>query len=560
MPAQTRFPVLASVALGACLLSLGGAAIAPAGAAPARPVVSGTLVGGAGMRVLAIAPSGSTTTATVASSGRFQIRLGKLAKGTTLQLIRRDGRYLGPVVLNAKRGVAVVGLSGRPGRLGRLVLRRAHARVAGATPARLVDPTRTARADATGRPLGAGRLGVVARAGKAAGQSFAASSVGRATQDGDGRPALAGADGDGDGLPNAIDADDNGNLVLDSFDPTTRQPSAGLFSTLYTSFTDALNVNATGVSVADIDRLVAGENFSNLVFYYPEEDVEGTVRGAHVDCGRLSYCRPGDGTAILGGLSESSPDLPRGGRWVDYRPDGSVFPNLERLSSFDGRGVRAAGIQPRATTAQIRPGDTYDVVFDTNRGAVHVPTTLSAYFVTTPAITAYSSGAAATSLSYPIDRNAPGASQSNPIVLSSDELALTFWRPQRSAIAGVDSGSFVDIGGLHYGVVATTPDGRREIGCRGFYSDLSPTLAEPSGSREGEEGTAALFPLTDRATDAAPDPGRTLSFTLDVAGCLAAAGADPSGTTVNLSLQATGESRPGGADRAAQNLSVRLPE
>ena len=50
----------------------------------------------------------------------------------------------------------------------------------------------------------------------------------------------------------------------------------------------------------------------------------------------------------------------------------------------------------------------------------------------------------------------------------------------------------------------------------------------------------------------------TLSFTLDVAGCYAAAGAATPGGTVALTLTAAGESRPGGMDRGAQMVYVRF--
>jgi hypothetical protein len=50
-----------------------------------------------------------------------------------------------------------------------------------------------------------------------------------------------------------------------------------------------------------------------------------------------------------------------------------------------------------------------------------------------------------------------------------------------------------------------------------------------------------------------------LSFTLDVAGCVRAAGADPTGQTIRLSLSAASLPREGGADRAVQMVSVRLP-
>ena len=151
----------------------------------------------------------------------------------------------------------------------------------------------------------------------------------------------------------------------------------------------------------------------------------------------------------------------------------------------------------------------------------------------------------------------PGESSGNPIVLESERLTLTFWRPQRLSIPGVDRGTFTDMGHLHYGVV---PGGLpQEVSCAGSYANLSPTLtAEPSTGVFPSQG-AELFPLADSADDAAPDPARTLSFTVDLGACLRAGRIDPAGRTVELTLTAAGEARSGGQDRGAQNIAVRLP-
>jgi hypothetical protein len=97
----------------------------------------------------------------------------------------------------------------------------------------------------------------------------------------------------------------------------------------------------------------------------------------------------------------------------------------------------------------------------------------------------------------------------------------------------------------------------QEFGCGpGAYSALSPTL-HPAGSSDNKG--AALWPLLDTADDAAPDPSRKLSFTLDLGGCLRSHGIDPAGKLLNLPLTAVGEARPGGMDRAAQSIWVCLP-
>jgi hypothetical protein len=257
-----------------------------------------------------------------------------------------------------------------------------------------------------------------------------------------------------------------------------------------------------------------------------------------VDCFALVYCRRGNGTAVLGGVSESSPTLPRGSLWTDYDPDGSGYPNLERIDQ-GGRAAFVAGVQPRVTTRQIAPGDTYNVVFRTGAGTVTVPTTLSSYFVTTPVLTNHSGP--------------------EPIALASEQFSATFWRPQRAAIPGAESGDFTDMGHLHYGVTIGGQGISREFSCAGHYSGLSSTLRAESSTGVFTEEGAKLFPLVDSAEDARPDPARTLSFTVDVGACLRGAGLSSTGREVTLTLTAASEQRPGGQDRAAQMVRVRLP-
>src|SRR5439155_26355558 len=91
----------------------------------------------------------------------------------------------------------------------------------------------------------------------------------------------------------------------------------------------------------------------------------------------------------------------------------------------------------------------------------------------------------------------------------------------------------------------------------GYYSGLSSTLTAVSGG--SPDFALQLFPLQDTADDGPPDGSRSLSFTLDLGGCLRAAGVDPAGLTLVLDVTATGESRPGGVDRTAQFLHVTMP-
>jgi hypothetical protein len=248
-------------------------------------------------------------------------------------------------------------------------------------------------------------------------------------------------------------------------------------------------------------------------------------------------------------LSESGPSLPRDTPWVAFNTDGSGLPNLENMRPH----VWAMGMQPRVPTASIHPGDTFAVNFRMAGGAVvTVPTSLSAYFVTTPAIKSWTDGTTSTDISYPVTD--PAASV---LAAPSGSIGLTYWRPQRAAIAGSGETGFVDMGKLHYGITTSMPGVPGEIGCGGFYTGRSADLANDYVAGTTDP-TKKLYSLRDTSSDAAPDSSRTLSFTLDLAGCIRAAGGDPTGQKVMVTLGAASEGRPGGMDRAAQMFEVQF--
>jgi hypothetical protein len=547
-----RFRHGARLCLAVLTAGAGLAAGTTASAAAPGMRISGSLKGASGMTLFALSPSGTAVQQKIGGSGRFALTVPR-GGGVTLQLVTAGGRYYGPVVLASKKGKAYSALaSAKSVKLGALRLRSGFAAPRKPLALTLVDHTRTLVADRNGRPLGVGKLGLVKMPGLRT-SSLRQLSAG-------GPPSDPGADSDADGLPDAFDMDANGNGIVDSYDAAARSPSSGLFSTLFLGFGQALNVNAAGVTRAQIDAAVSGEGMFNMIFFFDDGQFKGeglSVTGAHVDCGTLVYCHRGDGTAVMGGLSESSPSTPRNVPWASFTPDGSGLPNLDHITSHDGHQVWATSIQPHVGTDRLRPGDAYDVVFDTSSGERHVPTVLAPYFVTTPAIASYAVGtAAAQAVSYPPAAGTPGSSRDTPIQLDAGgRLTLTLWRPQRLAVPGAETGDFIDMGHLHYGVSGTTPAGDREVACGGHYSGLSSSLSEtPSSGNFGD----SLFPLVDSGADSAPSVADTLSFTLDIAGCYAAVGAATPGGTLALTLTAAGESRPGGMDRGAQNFYVRF--
>jgi hypothetical protein len=541
--------------------ALGATTLPAARAAGFR--VGGKVPGGEGYTVLLLAQDGRVRSARLGADGKFTFAgvPRDIVRGATLQLVDPAGRYFGPVVLAHRRRTATVytALAGRDAggriKVGPIALRSGYG-VATRRRA-LVDRSRPAAADHNGQPAGAGRSGLVPVA-----LPGAVSGVARAPDE---SATTTGADLDGDGIPNAADVDDDGDLNLDGTDGDSAGTSArhNPFTTLFLSLPQTLNVNVGGVTRAAIDAVIGGENLFNLIFFLSLPPGSGSTTGAHVICGAsLAYCRStadGGGTAVLTGVVESDPAI-LGGLWTDYDADGSGYPNLEPIGT-PPNPVWVAGVQPRVGTGAFRPGDVYQVEF-VNEGTVvsSLSLSLAPYFVTVPAVVAYDAGGGEVAVDYS-DPGVPGGTPANPIALSAaGTLRLTLWRPQRLAIEGVEPGEYVDMGRLHYGVIVGGVP--REFTCAGMYSDLSPTLAEDpdglgaGGSEEAGQG-ANLWPLTDAAADAVPDPARTLAFTVDLAACLARA-AVPAGT-YPLSLTAAGESLSGGANRAAQIFYVTIP-
>ena len=175
------------------------ACLALAAPAAADTVVRGTIKGARGYTLNGTAASGQVVSQRVGASGKFTLRFkGRAGRGATLHLIRPGGRYLGPVVLSGEKRKAFLGLSGKSVDLGRIKLRRGYATPVKRVKGRAVGASAT-RADRHGRPLGAGKLGLVARA------------VARVSQSGRGGGGAQGADPDRDGVASAYDVDDDGD-------------------------------------------------------------------------------------------------------------------------------------------------------------------------------------------------------------------------------------------------------------------------------------------------------------------------------------------------------------
>src|SRR5450830_1613488 len=163
-------------------------------AAPAlAATVSGGVKSGKGYQVLLVQANGTTRTAKITkSTGVFSLS-GVRLSNASLQLVKADGSFYGPIVLKAAASKAFTFIKGTANlRVGTATLRGGYALLE-------VSPT--------------GRY-----------QTLAAYTAEPGGLNG------PGADLDLDGVVNAFDIDDNGNLILDNVDRTGRgstRPRAG---------------------------------------------------------------------------------------------------------------------------------------------------------------------------------------------------------------------------------------------------------------------------------------------------------------------------------------------
>jgi hypothetical protein len=522
-----------------------------AGGAPdaqASTVVEGQLGGGGRYIVVGVTRKGTGPSARARRDGSFRLRFpGRSARGATIHLIKPRGAYYGPVVLRRSRRGAYAALSGDSAKLGRIRLRRGYAAPRRQPKAALVSTKRFIRLR-RGKPVGAGRLGLV---DLRRGRRVARTSAAQPPPDGPAPPSTPslGVDSDRDGLTNNYDVDDDGDAVLDSLDPDTGPPQNQLgmvFTNLKVSLERSQNANGATVNDDAIDRLLEGDLVVTMVvnplFALPGQ----RIASVNVDCFQLAYCAKGNGTGTVN-TPPDRPGPPEGSRWTEYDPDRDGYPNLVpgREDTFE------ISVLPHAGQRAITPQDALNFQIETESTSTIFSSTVGPYFVTTPGIASLDDGAATHRISYPPKPGDPGTNRSedappgvdNAIKLQGSKLTLSFWRPQRPALPG-EAGEYRDMGGLGYFIYS--PGGTEACKAED-YSALSSTLSVTS------DGFYTL--LHDAAGDAAPDPDRRLSFSVDLAQCAAREGVDVRGQVLEFGLEARA---PNGAN-AAQSIWVKFP-
>jgi hypothetical protein len=260
----------------------------------------------------------------------------------------------------------------------------------------------------------------------------------------------------------------------------------------------------------------------------------------------VPYCTGPGATALL--RTDALREL-EGSPWSGYDPDGDGLPNLARLEG-DARMPFYVGVRPKVTRADLRPGDTIMFNMKSGAGQESLPVLLPFFFVTVPALKEYGSGLAAGQISYPAASETPGSRPDNPIVLDDASLTLTFWKPQREAIEGAESGAYIDIGHLEYKLSMFASGSQEVIWCQpGDFSNLSSTL-EPRTTPMGYASAK------DTADDVPYEEGHPLSLTVNVQQCLARHGVGGPGQRFGIDINADSQA----GDQTSQTVYFQLKE
>jgi hypothetical protein len=550
------------VSAGAALLLTLVILCAAAGSAAAA-TVSGVLKNGKGFRVVLVQANGTAKKATISKqSGAFAIRGVKLA-GASLQLVRGDGSYFGPIVLKTSATKAFCTIKGAASlKVGKATLKSSYALVKTVPSGRFdMRPAYTAKA-VRGRPVGAGKLGRVTT-GEPSGLRG------------------PGADLDRDGIVGAFDIDDNGNLILDNVDrtgrgsgrplaqrsaagPTAAAPSASLLGgsrddppppppgpkpppgpqpdqefRMFSNFklTNQTSINVSIPGLVNVDELIARE-------------VPRTVSLATQVIGGSQATLDGLGNSYLQPHTLAGVTYPQ----VNFAPPTYTGTSLN-ISKLD----MDAQISPGALPSEIGPGDSF---IQTAPDGVSYPGMLNFVFNTAPALKSYqfNTDAAPTEMVYDGSGVAwPGMTPGTRLVVpaGATSIALTWWRPQRKAGPGEtgNADGWVDIGGLGYNADIPNAAQASEGGpflsgthnARGAYSNAA-SNGVPIATTSTDES------VIDPATDAPANPANTLSFTVSFPAAFSEWATFGSGTVFDFDIQARSEY----GDNAARKLCFVL--
>ena len=133
---------------------------------------------------------------------------------------------------------------------------------------------------------------------------------------------------------------------------TAKTDTAGLFSDVQVMMARSVNANAGAISTALVDAFV--KNNTSLNFYLDPSYARGAaISSVDVDCGALSYCRPGDGTATMGD-GGNSPTGVQDQLWTSLDVNHDGFPDVP----VNQNGDSSRGPSTRSRSSRTPPPPT----------------------------------------------------------------------------------------------------------------------------------------------------------------------------------------------------------
>jgi hypothetical protein len=570
----------------ACYRAVGLAAVSltvVTAAAAAKSITVRGRLNAAGYTVVALGYNGKMVTSHKRS---FKLTLAN-QRAVTLQLVSPKGMYAGPIVVAYKRQFALEGIT-RSVPLGtiKILPGAGYARVVKSPAAKDIDARRRAYTRHKA-PLGNGRnFGFVASRGRGA--------------------SGAGLDRDQDGVPDAFDVATSGRKILNALVPTSgfsharrfgvrsstdgvggatgtppvpgtgadpsKAPAPGIgtapgnpgppgfnwMSQIFLPLEQTLNADATGVTTAQIDAMLE-QQLDVKALDIPTADL------VELDCGGLSYCSQGTSAQVV--TSDDMGPNPTTAPLSSYF-NAAGFPVLRGPGAAPLETTHGSGefsLLPRATSDQIKTGDTPILRSKTGGALTQTPEPIQFVFDTVPALASYHDDAGdAGTISYPAPAGEPGTT-ANAIPVAANStgdvvVTLKFWRPQRKGIPGAGEPEFMDVGHLQYTVDATSL--AQNAAASGPNSPITASSCSPASVSTTDPRLSVMGTqvndgyLVDSSNDQPANGANQLTFAIDLTKCMTDAGAPgfPVGTEGALGLKANA---PNSSDHAVQNIWIK---
>ncbi|MCB0318495.1 MAG: hypothetical protein KDD56_07035 [Bdellovibrionales bacterium] len=316
-------------------------------------------------------------------------------------------------------------------------------------------------------------------------------------------------DTDGDGLPNVFDADADNDGILNAYDPdfSLGGDTFGVFSNLKVNLNEAVNTHAGTITDDQIDSLLINNNILAIEVLSDVAESESS----ELNCGSLNYCS-------TGGTGETSP----GGDPFPGTAGGSLDSDSDGFGTITKGDTGDFQLATGANSSEINGGDTYIQIVNEGSGGSRIAASMLMFrFETTPTLKSYAiNGGAVNTISHPVGDGDSGTADNCFSVPNAGavEAELVAWRPQRKGLPGAGEAELVDLGNSKISIdIPDAPCTGAGICTGGGGPGL---CASDHFTTTDTNLTVVSEALQDALGDKDADPSNTLTFKVDLVGCL----------------------------------------